>query len=227
MRFRNVCILLLVCLTCSCEHEQRYLCSVSPAKSASIFTLLEKNGIEYSSSLDLTNEGKIAVSVDSRYFDILQKYIVLAPSSGGYVQAVMEKSCYRRGISALSVRLAAMITEPGKTTVGDVFERVFSDGNWRVFRSPNYEIIVEFRGTVPEGIRDNNSDFELLKRFTEQWEIYFPMIGPEHSEWQFRWIVGLNGRDFRKQPIRITPARSLMKAQMSTSPDPYYHLNNW
>jgi len=32
-------------------------------------------------------------------------------------------------------------------------------------------------------------------------------IGPENSLWRFRWLVGIDGRSFKKESLRVVPGR--------------------
>lgn len=168
----------------------------------------------------MTMEGKtFTIEVPRGRIDLIKHYMTVPVDSENYIRLVRTAPLAERdsaktvskAAKRASGRLMRMVAPPGERSdslrIGAAFDMTFENTVWNCYRTPDYKIHVEFNGTIPNTIHSNPEGMHVVGKLAENRESLLLEIGPEHSLWRFRWLVGIDGLSFKKESIRVIPGR--------------------
>jgi len=199
---------------------------LEPSRAALIILFLENNEVD----VDVTMNDKLfSISVSPQIARQAKEYITGSVDSALCVELI-RGGCFDETLPPETPPPLAEFFrrdpegESNIPAIGEIFSTVFHEGSWRVWRSRDLTINVEFTGAVPDTIENREACLELLKYTTGNWEMLFVEVGPESSVWRFRWTVGIDKRSFKKESIRVIPGRFKERIDKPTGPIIYINF---
>lgn len=201
------------------RSEHRYVVfyeNLEPKHASVIGSFLD----EFHEKSRMTVVGKtLTIKVPRERIDLLKHYMTAPVDSESHIRLVRSAFLADRDSSRTitqtalkkSERLMRLVApsegQSDSLRIGVVFDRVFEQSEWKCYRTPDYKIHVEFTGTIPSNIRANSELMRVVNELVYHGEMLLLEIGPEHSFWRFRWLVGIDGRSFKKESLRVVPGR--------------------
>jgi len=88
--------------------------------------------------------------------------IMLISGCGGYDEHVMQ---VRNGIMLINEVVPSSIA-PNAPKIGDAFDQLLKDGNWRSFETSSRQRIVEYNGTIVQS--NTKQQHKILMQFMQQ-----------------------------------------------------------
>jgi hypothetical protein len=201
------------------RSEHRYVVfyeNLEPKQAAVIGSFLD----EFHEKSRMTVVGKtLTIEVPRNRLDLLKHYMTAPVDSESHIRLVRNAFVADRDsaktasitASKKSERLMRLVApsegQSDSLRIGVAFDRVFERPEWKCYRTPDYKIHVEFTGAIPPNIRAGPEKMRVVVELVSHRRNLLLEIGPENSLWRFRWLVGIDGRSFKKESLRVVPGR--------------------
>jgi hypothetical protein len=201
------------------KRNQEYVVlseNLEPKQAAVIGSLLD--ALHEKSRMTVTGK-TLTIEVPGDRLDLLKHYMTARVDSESHIRLI------RSALFADRDSAKAVTSIPSKKAerfiklvapkegridslrIGAAFDRLFQNHEWKCYRTPDFKILVEFSGTIPQNIRAGREGFRIIEELVYLREKLLLEIGPEKSLWRFLWLVGTDGRSFRKESFRVLPGR--------------------
>ncbi|MHB9027767.1 MAG: hypothetical protein ACYC9O_03250 [Candidatus Latescibacterota bacterium] len=182
---------------------------LEPKAAAPVISFLDRRHEPYTVGID---SGAVSIQVPARRLNLLREYLNAPVDSLRYERLV-------RG-AFLSERDSATVhPEPKRSLkmfpvhrkvrtdslrIGEAFDGLFVDAVWKVYRTRERDIMVEFEGRLKQTTREEPFGRKVLEELTDHREYLLTEVGAPGSRWKFVWLIGVDGKSFTKRSTRIT-----------------------
>lgn len=183
--------------------------SMEPRDAADITAFLDRHHEPYT----LETEGRaVIIRVKPDRAKLLKEYLYAPVDSAGYINLVRKfrlsekDSAWVHREPPKSVRKFTYFEKEhaDSTRIGEAFDFVFEKCIWKAQRTRENDIVVEFTGTVTVHAMDNPFGKKVLNELTDHRDYLIAEVGKPEAVWKFRWRIGIEGKSFYKEMIRVT-----------------------
>jgi hypothetical protein len=182
---------------------------IEPRAAAPVTSFLDRRHEPYTVAID---SGKITLRVLAKRAQLLKEYLTTPVDSLRYRSLVRSAFLSERDSARVhpepkrSLRKIPVHqkTRPDSLRIGEAFDGVFGDAAWRVYRTREYDIIVEFEGSLKQRAREEQFGLNVLEELTDHRDYLLAEAGTPGAVWRFRWTIGVDRVSFVKESTRIT-----------------------
>jgi hypothetical protein len=190
--------------------------NLEPKQAAVIGSLLD--ALHEKSRMTVTGK-TLTIEVPRDRIELLKHYMTAPVDSESHIRLIRSALFADRdsakavaGVPSKKAERFIKLVAPreGQTDslrIGAAFDRLFQNTEWRCYRTPDFKIHVEFSGTIPQNIHADKEGLRIIEELVARREMLLLDIGPEDSLWRFRWLIGIEGRSFKKESFRVIPGR--------------------
>ncbi len=211
--------IIILTLLCSCvgnTPETAYLFSrLEPKKAALFISFLDRRNEPYSLEID---GGTISIRVSAKRLNLLKNYLTAPPDSLSLIDLVRNASLSEIDSARIHLHPKSGLARlplhqeihTDSTRINDAFGRIFENAFWRMYRTREYDIMVEFEGELKQTAKEEYFGLKILKELTSNRDYLLAEVGTPGAVWRFRWRIGIDVVSFVKESTRITLGRNRM-----------------